>query len=84
MQFNYEKTIKKRKELGELVTQKRKQKGLSREQLAEAVGCCKLQIDRIERGDSNFSFNLMIAVFDLLGLKVRLRIKQPVDQSKKA
>jgi transcriptional regulator with XRE-family HTH domain len=59
------------------VNQLRRERGLTQQQLADAVGCSKMQVSGIERGKREFSYSMMqrfaaalgVSVADLLGQK---------------
>ena len=59
------------------VNELRRLRGLTQQQLADAVGCSKMQVSGIERGKREFSYSMMqrfaaaleVSVADLLGVQ---------------
>lgn len=59
------------------VNELRRDRGLTQQELADAVGCSKMQVSGIERGKREFSYSMMqrfakalgVSVADLLGVQ---------------
>ncbi|EOR95614.1 hypothetical protein ADIARSV_1220 [Arcticibacter svalbardensis MN12-7] len=61
--------------LQEAIRDIRKRQNLSQEELGKLIGVNKAQISKIEKGNSNPTFSLLVRVFDALGAKVKFSIE---------
>lgn len=56
--------------IGEIVNRKRKELGLTQEELAAICGCGKRIIGEIERGKQTFQFDKLVEILDKLNLQI--------------
>lgn len=59
-----------RRRFGDAVRHRRLQFGISQEKLAEAVGCHRNYLGRIERGEQNITLDMMVRVAKALRCSV--------------
>ena len=60
--------------LAELLKEKRKEAGLTQQQLAEKIGTKRSDISKIENGHTNIQLSTLFRVFNGLGKKITLQI----------
>jgi y4mF family transcriptional regulator len=66
------------KELGRTLKQRRKDLGITQPHLAEIAGISKNTLYKLERGESNPSWEIVLKLMDVLGLSLQLDIKKMV------
>lgn len=62
--------------LGEAIRRLRTEKGLSQEKLALLAGADRSHFGRIERGDNEIAFLLLVRIADALGVKLEQLMKE--------
>ncbi len=73
-----ENAIENRKKATEILSVYRKQKGMTQEELAKAVGTTKSGISRVESGEQNISLDLYYSIADALGKKPEVLMEEVV------
>lgn len=68
-------------ELGERIKNRRKEVGITQVHLAELAEMSKNTLYKLERGESNPSWEVIEKLFDILGLEFSIGIKQRSNQS---
>lgn len=63
-------------QLGAQLRQVRKALGLTVESAARAAGISRVTLHRIEKGEPNVSFGAVVAVADVLGVPLQLKVDQ--------
>lgn len=76
--LNEEKTKEGRRKLGESIALRRKQRGLTQEQLSELSGVSRVNISKIERGAYNVSFDILSRLAGVMGFDVDLKVSARV------
>jgi y4mF family transcriptional regulator len=66
------------KELGRTLKQRRKDLGITQPHLAEIAGISKNTLYKLERGESNPSWEIVLKLMDVLGLSLQLEVKKMV------
>ena len=66
------------KELGSALKQRRKDLGITQPHLAEIAGISKNTLYKLERGESNPSWEIVLKLMDVLGLAMQIDIKKMV------
>jgi y4mF family transcriptional regulator len=66
------------KELGSMLKQRRKDLGITQPHLAEIAGISKNTLYKLERGESNPSWEIVLKLMDVLGLSLQLEVKKMV------
>jgi DNA-binding XRE family transcriptional regulator len=64
------------KELGAALQKRRKDLGITQPHLAEIAGISKNTLYKLERGESNPSWEIVLKLIDVLGLSLQLEIKK--------
>ena len=64
------------KELGAALQKRRKDLGITQPHLAEIAGISKNTLYKLERGESNPSWGIVLKLIDVLGLSLQLEIKK--------
>ena len=59
---------------GKFIAQKRKEKNLTQEQLAEKIGTKKTYISKLENGKADVQLTTLFRIFEGLGRRVSLTI----------
>ena len=72
---NYELRIKLM-QFGQLIKEVRKEKGLTQDQLGEAIGVTKSQISKLENGTSNMTIGTIFKIFDAMKSEVLFEVKE--------
>lgn len=68
-------------EIGTLFLKRRKELGLTQEQLGEIVGVCKSEISKIENG-RGLTFSTINKLSDALGVEAKIRLETKEETSK--
>ncbi len=63
-------------ELGEIIKKRRKNLGITQPHLAELACVSKNTLYKLERGESNPSWEVVEKLIDILGLEINLDIKK--------
>jgi y4mF family transcriptional regulator len=71
-------SIMRIKELGAALKKRRKDLGITQPHLAEIAGISKNTLYKLERGESNPSWDVVLKLIDVLGLTLKLEIKKMV------
>ncbi len=66
------------KELGSALKQRRKDLGITQPHLAEIAGISKNTLYKLERGESNPSWEIVLKLMNVLGLAMQIDIKKMV------
>lgn len=61
--------------IGEAISQTRKERQLTQEELGKLIGVQKAQISRLEKNAGNVSMDTLMRVFNALKAKVKLQIE---------
>ncbi|WP_316838274.1 helix-turn-helix transcriptional regulator [Pedobacter nutrimenti] len=67
--------------IGESIKFRRKELKITQPHLAELAGVSKNTIYKIERGEANPSLDILTRIADVLGLRLRMDIKQLNDET---
>lgn len=65
------------RELGHLVREQRKRRGLSQRKLAEAVGASRHWVIALERGNPGAELGLVLKTLSVLGLRMDVQSRAP-------
>ena len=63
-------------QFGQLIKEVRKEKGLTQDQLGEAIGVTKSQISKLENGTSNMTIGTIFKIFDAMKSEVLFEVKE--------
>ncbi len=63
-------------QFGQLIKEVRKEKGLTQDQLGEAIGVTKSQISKLENGTSNMTIGTIFKIFDAMKSEVLFQVKE--------
>ena len=64
--------IKNPSELGRVIRSRRKQRGLTQRQLADACGCSIMYLSNLERGKATAELGIALRIVNMLGLDVEV------------
>jgi transcriptional regulator with XRE-family HTH domain len=56
--------------LGACIEQKRKEKGLTQEKMAECISCSRQKYARMEKGEADITYKDLVQISDILGTSV--------------
>lgn len=65
-----------KKQIGTIIRERRKHLGVNQQTLSELAGVGINTLLAIERGESNPKLSTLLAIFDTLGLKMEVRLKE--------
>ncbi len=63
-------------ELGKSIKKRRKELNITQEHLAELASISKNTLYKLERGESNPSFEVVEKILDILGLELTVQVKK--------
>jgi y4mF family transcriptional regulator len=69
------------KQIGTIIRERRKHLGVNQQTLSELAGVGINTLLAIERGDSNPKLSTLLAIFDTLGLKMEVKLKELNDET---
>jgi y4mF family transcriptional regulator len=64
------------KQIGTIIRERRKYLGVNQQTLSELAGVGINTLLAIERGESNPKLSTLLAIFDTLGLKMEVKLKE--------
>lgn len=64
------------KQIGTIIRERRKHLGVNQQTLSELAGVGINTLLAIERGESNPKLSTLLAIFDTLGLKMEVKLKE--------
>lgn len=65
-----------KKQIGTIIRERRKHLGVNQQTLSELAGVGINTLLAIERGESNPKLSTLLAIFDTLGLKMEVKLKE--------
>ena len=64
--------IKNPADLGQAIRARRKQRGLTQRQLADACGCSLMYLSNLERGKATAELGIALRIVNMLGLDIEV------------
>lgn len=66
--------MKTDRELAKIIRKRRKERGLTQEELAQMIGCSRWLVNRVENGKSVFTYAQLIKISEILDYSIPLII----------